>query len=590
MKINEIYKKNDALYRILYLGEKALVIDCTKRTMPYFVDIDFLNDSVLINEDELLVMAGAFFKNELSDKEKSEALLKRASISLILPVVHDVNKRNEAIDISSKVYKISKKTVRNRLCNYLAFMDLHIFVSNQKTVRDLSDDERNFRWVLNKYFYNAHKLTLNKTYETLLKEKYCDFDGNIMQNAPKFHQFKYFYYKTRKESNYIISREGKGEFERNYRPLLGEGIRSFCPSIGYGMLDSTICDIFLVNDSGELLGRPYLVACVDGFSSMCLGYYLGFAGGVKSLVSLMNNVVTNKVEWCKKFGIEINIEQWNCHLLPHKLITDKGREYISTSFSQLVDLGIEIINLPPYRPELKGSVEKFFDIVQGSYKKELASKGVIFEDYQERGGVDYRKKACLTLNDFEKVILFCIINYNNSRVIDLPGNLVGIVQPIPSALWNYSLLNGSHYLIDVSKTKIQLSLLPRCEGMFKRNGLIVNKLRYKNDNYLESYLKGGSCEVAYDPSNVSKVWLIKDGEYVQFDLIESFYLNKDLETVISHKNLKKIINKEIENVVISGNIKLSKDIETIVNSIAPVEVDLKNVRKNRKRERKIEKQ
>ena len=197
MKTNEIYKKNDALYRVLYLGEKMLVIDCIKRTMPFFTDIDFLDDSVLINEYELLAMSGVSFKNELSDKEKSEALLKRASISLILPVVYDVDKRNEAIDISSKVYKVNKKTIRNRLCNYLAFMNLSIFVPSQKVIRDLSDDEINFRWVLNKYFYNAHKLNLNKTYQMLLKEKYCDFDGNIMQNAPKFHQFKYFYYKTR---------------------------------------------------------------------------------------------------------------------------------------------------------------------------------------------------------------------------------------------------------------------------------------------------------------------------------------------------------------------------------------------------------
>ena len=176
MRTNEIYKKNDTLYRILYLGEKVLVIDCVKRTMPYYVDVDFLNDSVLINEDELLVTTGICIKNELSDKEKSEALLKRASISLILPVVHDVDKRNEAIDVSSKVYKVSKKTIRNRLCNYLAFMSLSIFVPNQKVARDLSDDERNFRWVLNKYFYNAYKLNLNKTYEILLKEKYSDFD------------------------------------------------------------------------------------------------------------------------------------------------------------------------------------------------------------------------------------------------------------------------------------------------------------------------------------------------------------------------------------------------------------------------------
>lgn len=49
------------------------------------------------------------------------------------------------------------------------------------------------------------------------------------------------------------------------------------------------------------------------------------------------------------------------------------------------------INLPAYRPELKGAVEKFFDLVQGNYKKHLKGKGVIEPDYQERGAHDYRK-------------------------------------------------------------------------------------------------------------------------------------------------------------------------------------------------------
>ena len=47
---------------------------------------------------------------------------------------------------------------------------------------------------------------------------------------------------------------------------------------------------FLINDKGELLGRPVLTACVDGYSSMCLGYYLGFSSGVHSLNKLLINI------------------------------------------------------------------------------------------------------------------------------------------------------------------------------------------------------------------------------------------------------------------------------------------------------------
>lgn len=37
--------------------------------------------------------------------------------------------------------------------------------------------------------------------------------------------------------------------------------------------------------------------------------------------------------------------------------------------------------------------------------------------------------------------------------------------------------------------------------------LMVNKLRYHRDGYKEEYLRGGSCVVAYNPDDVSHIWL-----------------------------------------------------------------------------------
>lgn len=44
-------------------------------------------------------------------------------------------------------------------------------------------------------------------------------------------------------------------------------------------------------------------------------------------------------------------------------------------------------NLPAYRPELKGPVEKFFDLIQTEYKKYLKERSVIEPDYRERGAM-----------------------------------------------------------------------------------------------------------------------------------------------------------------------------------------------------------
>lgn len=59
------------------------------------------------------------------------------------------------------------------------------------------------------------------------------------------------------------------------------------------------------------------------------------------------------------------------------MLTDMGTEYTSENFGQITELGVTIQNLPAYRPELKGQVEKFFDLIQSEYKKHLKGRGVI---------------------------------------------------------------------------------------------------------------------------------------------------------------------------------------------------------------------
>lgn len=564
--LNKIYKKNNEIFRVLKINDYSLlVIDCVKRSYPNWVPKDFLIGFENITEEEFLKEVDVVLPdlNDLTPEQLKEMHLRYGTISGALIDVGNKYDRQLHLYVSSVDYKISGQTLRKRFCDYLVFQNITVLAPASKKNKELTVDEKNFRWALNKYFYTSKKLSLKQAYKYLLREKYMDSAGKILKDCPSFYQFKYFYYKNRSESNYIISRMGRGEYERNYRPLLGEGVREFCPSIGYGMVDSTTCDIYLVDDNGELLGRPIMTACVDAYSSMCLGYSIGFEGGIKSLQKLMTNVVSNKVELCNKFGIEINSDDWNCDKLPHKLITDKGKEYVGSTFSQLTDLGVEILNLKPFRPELKSVVERFFGLVQDLFKKELINCGVVLKDFGDRGAIDYRKNACLTLSEFEKVLLLCINHYNCGRIIELPKDKVDI-KPHAKDLWNSCLGAHKDTLIEVEKEILRLTLLPRVVGKFNRNGLIVNRLRYKANGFTNDYLKGGEAVVAYDPNNVSRVWLYRNNKYFEFELIDSFFENLDLSSVeeIINKN-----NSEYELEELEREIRLNRDIENIINKI-----------------------
>ena len=424
MQKNDWFKNNGTICRVIEVGVgRVLVIDCIKLTMPIWMPTDSLAGWATITFEELLsVTHRAIPTIESLSQEQLKVMHQRFTlIAPILTYIADEHMRARLIEDMAQRYNVSKQTVRKYLCLYLAYPNITVLAPNKKEpTRALTEDEKNFRWALNKYYYTRFKNSLRTTYLYMLRDKYTDTNGELIQPHPTFRQFQYFYSKHKNLQTYYISRDGLTHYQRNHRPLLGEGVREFAPNVGTGMLDSTICDTYLVNDSGEVVGRPILTACVDAYSGMCMGYYLGWEGGMYSLRGLMLNVTADKVEHCKKLGISITTEEWDCSELPATLVTDMGSEYKSETFEQLTELGVSVVNLNPYRPDLKSVVEKFFDCVQSLYKPLLKGKGVIEADFQERGVNDYRKDACLTLEQFERVLVNCIIYYNCHRIIDLP--------------------------------------------------------------------------------------------------------------------------------------------------------------------------
>ena len=274
--------------------------------------------------------------------------------------------------------------------------------------------------------------------------------------------------------------------------------------------------------------------------------------------------------------------------MPAIFVTDMGSEYKSTTFEQIAELGVSIINLPSYRLELKGAVEKFFDLVQESYKKHLKGKGVIMPDYQERGAHDYRKDACLTMKDFEKIVVRCIVYYNCQRVIEnfpYTEDMLKInIQPHANAIYEWGSKQDGANLIAIDIGQVILTLLPRTTGKFSRYGLKVNRMRYRHDNYTEKYLSGGEVTVAYNPEDVSCVWLIEDGSYIRFELIESRYRGKKLSREILQENQKQLIKAATEG-NLQAQIDLANYIETIASTaVTQKRVDVKGIRNTRKKE------
>lgn len=593
MKKNELLKSGNQIIRVLgFRNNEVLVIDCVKVTMPQWIACAEIESYEVCSENELLQVTNKTLLDvEILDAKSKRIMHERYTlIAGILPFVTDEQMRSVAINKVAEQGKLGKQSIRHYLCLYLVYQDISVLVPKQKKQDvPLDQDAKNMRYALNRYFYNRNKNSLNTAYVLMLKDKYCDDKGKLLPEHPSIHQFRYYYRKHKKMQTFFISRDGLKHYQRNNRPLLGDGVREFAPNVGCFMADATVCDIYLVDDSGNLVGRPILTICVDAYSSLICGYSLSWEGGVYSLRGLMLNVLTDKKEHCAKYGIFIEAEEWNCNQLPGVLVTDKGSEYKSETFEQIAELGIQVENLAAYRPDLKGSVEKAFDLITDLYKKHLRGKGTIEMDYRERGAHDYRRDARLTMADFEKVLLYCIIYYNSKRIVDFPYTeemLNNDVLPYANRIFEWGKSQMGANLVSVKKSDLIYTLLPRTTGRFTRFGLQVNGMRYKHDNYTEKYLKGeDSVTVAYNPEDVSYVWLIESGCYIQFELIESRYKGKDMTGVeeIKSKQKKVVAGEKERN--LQAQIALAEHIQTIANPITHKDdTNVKQIRKTRKRE------
>ena len=93
MKKNDLFKKNGIIYRILYLDDpRVLLIDCFKKSFPKWFYNEFLDNVILVTEDELLKETGVDLF-ELTNEEQAEAQRIWKTIANIVLVIHKDTER-----------------------------------------------------------------------------------------------------------------------------------------------------------------------------------------------------------------------------------------------------------------------------------------------------------------------------------------------------------------------------------------------------------------------------------------------------------------------------------------------------------------
>lgn len=362
------------------------------------------------------------------------------------------------------------------------------------------EDFKNFDYAFKNYYQNGKGMSLQQAYKHMLSYHYVRprFEGDptpVTMGADEKPSFGQFYYWHRKHGNPVedaLARNGENHFNLNCRAIPGKTVTSLIGPGVCGQIDATIGDFYLVkkNDRSQVVGRPVIVIMKDAWSRLVTGMAVGLVNSSCDFwKEALLNAVTSKVEFCKRFGIEIKEDDWNCQGLPLSITTDNGEFAVKAIDDIVKKLRVTVENCPPYRGDLKGIIERTFGTVQITLKPYIP--GYVEKDDGERGAKDYRKDACLDYDTFVAILIKVVLFYNNHHYLDLDTydrseemRAKGI-PAIPRDLWNYGTAHLTGSLRTVKPEDYLEALLKQGEATVTEKGIKHNNLYYLCDKAVE---------------------------------------------------------------------------------------------------------
>ena len=593
MRVNDIFAiENGEHIRILLCSEEqCYAVSCQHFRMPFLLSAHELKGMKSISDEEYTIF---IIDDDISAAQRCERDRRFALIKPLLDnaCIYDKPHRNEIVNQIVGEHDVSRRTILQYLWKYWVYQSKNILLPTGRMSvksRELTADEKTIRWALNKYYYTPQKQSLQTAYKMMLRAKFCDAQGQLKSNYPTFWQFRYYFRQHRDPISETISRQGLKAYQRNHRPFTGS-VCDYAHTIGVYMTDATVADIYIVSRlSRKPIGRPVIYTMVDAYSRLITGVYVGLEGGQYALRLLLQNTFTDKVSFCHQHGIDTDPQDWPSHHLPTKIMTDRGSEFTSGPLENLCEsYHIEIENLPAYRPDLKGVVEKLFDLVQSAYKPLLKGKGVIEADTQERGAPDYRKQGALDLEQFTAVVLRCVLFYNANSVqtgfTRTPAMIEANTPPLAASIWNFCTEQDDCPVREATDKRLLYTLLPRMEGRITQRGVEVFGLRYTNYNLKKRFVSAGlrgreSVQIAYMPECMDTIWLYEHGTYTALNLIQKTYLGKTLAEVADTQQREKVERTDWKKQELQAQLNLMDDIQSIANRSERTMSDRGNISK-----------
>ncbi|MBN9371853.1 MAG: transposase [Hydrogenophaga sp.] len=295
-------------------------------------------------------------------------------------------------------------------------------------------------------------------------------------------------------------------------------------------IDSTIGDIYLRSSVKRawIIGRPIVYIIVDIWSTAIMGFYICLTGPSWSTAKV---AIFNA---CMSHSLSTRIPQFALatQLVPaptlcYRLLCDRG-EYLSAGHKHTaLKLDYDVAYTPPYRGDLKGTVEVQFRIIKDEQFWFIPGAMDARRHELELRKVDPRK-CTFTLKDYADYlsIAFADYNFTANRSDRMTGEMRAAgVFPSPAGLWRWGHSVGAAYQRQVFEHDLVAELLPAATARVKSDGVWHAGCMYTSNHIHElewttraRNFGGWNVPVHHHPGGMETIWTPSPKDHQMFEM------------------------------------------------------------------------
>ena len=457
------------------------------------------------------------------------------------------------------------------------------------------------RWTSIKNAYDC--IIANHYTETVIENGVLSLIEADYKNVPTYRQFYNYIKSNTNKKQFDLIKTSAQEVRNNKRLLLSDSQYGVYGPGDLVEIDACEVDLSLVDiyNPDNTVARPILYCMIDVATKMILAISVAFENNsILGVTNLFLNLSDDKVEYCRRFGIELEPDLWKSNIIPRRIRFDRGAECTSNQLERILNkLKIERELVTGGTGSLKGNIEQSFHQMHMAQNHLLEDKGLIEKRYDSK----HHKEALLTIEEYTKIAINFVLSHNQMVIKNYKCTkdmIVNGVPAIPIKLWDYlsSKTGLPRQITTANVNQFRFDLMQEYEAKVSREGISFTGghlyINEDDDELLTLMYETGDTKkdfsIRYDPRNMNFIYYLSNNKLMVAKLNMKKTVNEGFEnlTFVEMRNLdlknKQILNKAL---IDTAKIRRSRDsankaiIDTAILNRGDIIPNDKNLRENR---------